>query len=105
MPFAQNYEAVIAWIVDHCPSTDKFAHTYVGLAIWLGAAVVLRRPLHSWAPLAVVVVAEVANECVDRLAHGGWFWHDTLQDAFFTWFWPVVLGLALRKFPHLRRAK
>ena len=105
MPYALRYEAVISWIVGLCPQPDKFAHTYAGLAIWLGAALVFRRPLHSWVPLGVVVLAEVANECVDRVAHGGWFWPDTLGDAAATWFWPLVIGLTLRFNPTLRRAR
>ena len=103
MAFLQTYEAVMAAIVDRAPGADKFAHSYVGLAIWLGAAMVLRRPLRSAVPLAVVVVAECINEGIDRLTYGSWRWHDTLGDALASWFWPLVLMLALRRCPGLRR--
>jgi hypothetical protein len=101
--FALRYEQLITWIVSACPAPDKFAHTYAGLGLWLGAAILLRRPLRSPLPLAIVIVLEVANECVDRVAHGGWMWHDTLGDAGATWFWPIVLTAALRRVVVLRR--
>lgn len=97
MNFAQRYESWIGWIVGHCPAPDKFAHTYAGLIIWVAAALVLRSRRKSLAPLAVVIVAEVANECIDRVAHGSWMWHDTLGDVAATWFWPVVLTGLLRR--------
>lgn len=103
MNFAHRYEQAINWIVSHCPAPDKFAHSYAGLMIWLLAAIVLRRPLRSLGPLLVVIAAEVGNECVDRVAHGGWMWPDTLGDAAATWFWPVVLWFAINRVPHLRR--
>ncbi len=89
--FALGYEHIIDWIVGACPGPDKFAHTYAGLAIWLGAAVLFRKPLRLPMPLAVVIVLELLNECVDRIAHGGWMWHDTLGDTAATWVWPTVL--------------
>lgn len=103
MDFPARYEAAIGWIVSLCPPPDKFAHTYAGLAIWMLAALLLRRSLASAAPLLVVIAAEVANEIVDRFAHGSWMWHDTLGDAAATWFWPVVLAGLMRWVPALRR--
>jgi hypothetical protein len=103
MVFATRYEAAITWIVSLCPPPDKFAHTYAGLAIWLVAALVLRRSLASVAPLLVVILAEVANEIVDRFAHGSWMWPDTLRDAAATWFWPLLLAGLMRWVPFLRR--
>lgn len=102
MNFAHRYEQAIQWIVSLCPQPDKFAHSYAGLTIWLLATLVLRRPLRSIMPLVVVVVAEVGNECIDRVAHGGWMWRDTLGDAGATWFWPSVLWLMLNYIPRLR---
>ncbi len=96
MQFALAYENVIGRIVAICPAPDKFAHTYAGLAIWLGTAILLRSGRRSITPLAVVVAAEIANECIDRVAHGSWMWRDTLGDMAATWFWPVLFTLALR---------
>jgi hypothetical protein len=97
MKFALAYEHGITWIVRQCPAPDKFAHTYAGLIIWLLAALLLKRPRGSLLPLLVVIAAEVGNECVDRVANGTWMWRDTLGDMAATWFWPVVLTMALRQ--------
>jgi hypothetical protein len=103
MDFPSRYEAAIGWIVARCPAPDKFAHCYAGLLIWVAAALILRRPLRSSRPVAVVVLAEVVNEVIDRFAHGAWLWRDTLGDAAATWFWPVLLTGLLRWVPRLRR--
>ncbi len=100
---ALRYEQFTAWIVSLCPAPDKFAHTYAGLAIWLGSAILLQRPLRSPVPLAIVIALEVANECVDRVAHGSWMWRDTLGDAAATWFWPILVTAALQRVKPLRR--
>ncbi len=101
MNFFQQYEAAIAWIVHLCPQPDKFAHTYAGLLIWLLSGLILRRPLWSIWTLVPVVVLELANEMVDRVAHGSWTWHDTWRDMAATWFWPFVLVACLQLFPAL----
>ena len=103
MEFALCYERIIGWIVSRCPAPDKFAHTYAGLAVWLTAGLIFRRPLRSALPLVVVIGVEIANECIDRVAHGSWMWRDTLGDAAATWFWPIVLTAALRWREALRR--
>lgn len=103
MDFISRYERTIIWIVSICPAPDKFAHTYAGLAIWVGAALLLRRSLRSPLPLALVVLAELGNEVIDRFAHGSWLWRDTLGDMTATWFWPVLLTCLLRWKPALRR--
>ena len=102
MKFVHQYERMINWIVSLCPAPDKFAHTFAGLAIWLLAALLLGKPLRSWAPLLTVIALECANEYMDYLAHGGVIWNGTGADMAATWFWPVVLFLALRIRPRLR---
>lgn len=101
MDLLQDYETTISWLVSLCPEPDKFAHTYAGLAIWLVAALLLRRPLRSGWTLVPVIALELANETVDWLARGSWFWPDTARDLAATWFWPLVLFAALRLFPWL----
>lgn len=104
MNFAIRYEQAIGWIVSQCPPPDKFAHTYAGLCLWLVSSILLRKPLSSPWPLAAVILAELANECVDRVAHGSWRWPDTIGDVVATLFWPFILMTSLRVFPHLRAA-
>ena len=102
MILISTYERLIDWIIAHAGGADKFAHVSAGLAIWLAAAIFLRRPLYSIRPLIVVAVAEAVNECIDRVAHGSWRWPDTRGDIAATMFWPTVLALALAYVPYLR---
>lgn len=101
MDIFSTYEQAINLIVSLCPQPDKFAHTYAGLAIWLTAGVVLRKPLYSIWPIVPVIALELANETMDRLSQGSWRWPDTLQDMAATWFWPVLLFGCMRFLPVL----
>ncbi|GGO99347.1 hypothetical protein [Stakelama pacifica] len=100
--FAVQYHQVINDIVALCPAPDKFAHTYAGLIIWLLSGIFMRRPLWSFLTLVPPVVLEVANEYMDRIVSGSWNWPDTRGDAAATWFWPLILVLAMRYMPWLR---
>lgn len=104
MSLLPYYLATIDWIVTLAPrGSDKIVHTYVGLAIWLGAAVVLRRSLGGRLPLLMVIVAELANETADYWGRAHWQWHDTQGDLIATLFWPFVLFAAIRWLPWLTR--
>ena len=100
-----DYGRLMDWIVETFAPThpDKIVHTYVGLGIWLGVAVVMRRPLASRLPLIAVIAAESGNELYDYLFRRSWNWHDTQGDMIATWFWPFVLFAALRWLPWLNR--
>ena len=100
---AQAYHAEVEHIVVSSGLGDKFFHTNVGLLIWIGAALVFRRSLRSTLPLAIVVVAEISNEILDRIAVGSWRWSDTLCDMAVTWFWPVVLTMLFHALGKLRQ--
>ena len=75
-------------------------HIYVGLAVFLGAAAVLRRPLGSWVPIAAVVAAALTGEAWDLIEtraigarpHLDRNWHDVWN----TCLWPAVLFLLAR---------
>jgi len=75
-------------------------HIYVGLAVFLLAAALLRRPLRDWRPLAAVLAAALAGETwdlIDTWRTGeapawGRNWHDVWN----TCFWPAVLFLCAR---------
>ncbi|WP_156135577.1 hypothetical protein [Novosphingobium malaysiense] len=103
MDIFHRYEHAINWIVSLCPQPDKFAHTYAGLGIWLLTGLISRKPLSSLWSLLPVVVLELANEAMDRVAHGAWQGRDTVRDMAATWFWPFVLCFCLRAFPGLSR--
>lgn len=75
-------------------------HIYVGLAIFLAAAALLRRPLGSWIPIAAVLAAALTGEAwdlIDTRAAGARLhldrnWHDLWN----TCFWPAMLFLLAR---------
>ena len=95
MRFVYDYHAGIDWIVRESGQTDKFVHVQAGLIIWSLAALVAGRRLGTSIPLAIVGLAEVVNEVMDRLYLGRWNWPDTILDAVATWAWPLVLTLLL----------
>lgn len=101
MDFLVWYEQTASWIVSFCPPPDKVAHSYAGLAIWLVAALTLRKPLHSVWPLLAAIALELGNEVIDRMAHGSWRMSDTTRDLAATWFWPFLLFACMRLFPWL----
>lgn len=96
MILASKYESGIDWVLRFCPDKDKFAHTYAGLALWLIAMLMMRKKFGSWNPLIVVMFFELANEIIDRIAHGAWVWVDTSGDIAATLFWPLLLTLVAR---------
>lgn len=103
MDFIAHYERSIRLIVRLFPGQDKFTHLCIGMSIWLFLALMLRKPLFSFWPLATIVVLELGNEYIDYLANGRMLWADTLGDMLATWFWPFVLAFLLERFPALSR--
>ena len=75
-------------------------HIYVGLAVFLIAAAVLRKSLRSIAPWFAVVAIAVAGELFDMrddiYSFGYWRWWASLHDVLNTLFWPSVLLLHAR---------
>jgi hypothetical protein len=75
-------------------------HIYVGLATWLVAAWLFRRPLRSYAPLLAVLLVAVLVEVVDLrddwVTRGRLRWWASAHDLANTLFWPTVLLLATR---------
>ena len=75
-------------------------HIYVGLAVFLLASWLLRRPLKSLVPIGAVLAVALAGEAWDLIdtANAGkrlpWAgsWHDIWNTAF----WPAVLFLLAR---------
>lgn len=93
------YASLIQQIGDGTGMVDSLLHVHAGMAVLLLARVVTRRSLSTPIPLAVVALAEFANELLDRMHYGSWRWTDKLGDVANTLFWPTVLfvGLRLRK--------
>jgi len=73
-------------------------HIHFGLAIFLAAAFLLRRPAGSWIPWFVLLGLELVNEWLD-LRHSNFGLRDigaSTKDIVNTMFWPTVLLLAIR---------
>ncbi|MGK6320142.1 hypothetical protein [Sphingomonas sp. DT-204] len=96
MELVNAYARIIAHITELCGGSDKFAHTYIGLAIWLVTLIVTRRPLTDWRALVPLMLLEGANEVMDRLSVGSWMPSETLKDIAATLFWPVTIILLVR---------
>ena len=94
------------WIGDGTGASDTLLHVHAGMAVLFLARIVTRRSLATPVPFLVVLVAELANEVLDRLSYGSWRWEDTLLDIVNTLFWPFVLmvGLRWRRAHELRQA-
>jgi cell shape-determining protein MreD len=75
-------------------------HIYVGLLVFLLAAIISRRPLKSLVPIGAVLLAALAGEAWDMLdtAQAGQRlrWDKSWHDLWNTAFWPFVLFLLAR---------
>jgi len=68
---------------------------YVGLTVMLAAAILFKRSLADWRPIAAVALASVAGEIwdvMDTVGHGGRpRWSGNWKDIWNTMFWPLIL--------------
>ena len=103
MNLAKSYHDIILWIGDGTGLPDAILHIHAGLAVLMIARVVFGRSLGTFIPFGFVVLAEAANEILDRLAFGAWRWSDTITDIGNTLFWPFVISLAVRVRPLIAR--
>lgn len=94
-------QTVKLWLVQHVDLAKDALHVYVGLTLFLGAALLFRWNLRSWKPLAVVAVAALAGEVWDlrdSLVYGTpihpW---GNWKDIWNTMFWPAALTLIARR--------
>lgn len=75
-------------------------HVYVGLAVFLVAAALLRKPLRSIVPWLLVLIVASMGELLDMrddiVSFGYWRWGASLHDVLNTLFWPTVLFLLAR---------
>ncbi len=75
-------------------------HVYVGLATFVLAALLLRKPERSIVPwlfvLAIAILGEIVDMHEDLRILAYWRWLDSLHDIVNTLFWPTVLLLLAR---------
>jgi hypothetical protein len=91
----ERYKAFADWVVIQAGGSDKLVHLNVGLLLWVVAALVLRRPLRSFAPLLSVTLIQITNEVIDYSVRAGWTWQDSVLDTLATLGWPCLLWLVL----------
>ena len=58
------------------PVSHDLLHAAAGLAVWLAAATVLRKPISSWTPMVAVTAIALFNEAVDLWVER---WPDPVQ--------------------------
>lgn len=93
-------QAAKLWLIGLTGLGKDALHIYVGLALFLGSAVLFKWSLASWKPWAIVLAAALLGEAWDirdRIASDmaldlAGDWHDIWN----TLFWPSVLVLLAR---------
>ena len=88
------------WLVQHLSLAKDALHIYVGLALFLGSALLFRWPLRSWKPWAVALAAALLGEAWDLRDSGVYHTRVNLwanwKDVWNTMFWPSALLLLAR---------
>ena len=102
-----GFQELKIWLTQVIGLPKDALHIYVGLTVFLLAAILLRRPLRSLVPIAAALAAASAGEAWDL--YDSWragerlrldrSWHDVWN----TCFWPFVLFLLARYTRLLRR--
>lgn len=85
--------------------TSDSLHVLVGVALWVVAAIALRRPLTLWLPWLVVLVAAILNETVDLWVEQwpmpAMQYGESAKDILLTMLLPTLLMAAARWRPGL----
>ncbi len=96
MDIPARYAELINQIGDGTGMADSLLHVHAGMAVLLATRVITGRRLSTPLPLAMVALAELVNEVLDRIHWGSWRWSDTSSDIINTLFWPTMLFVGLR---------
>ena len=83
-------------------------HVFFGVAVWLVAALLVRRPISSWRPwlwlLAIIAWSETVDLWVEQWPDPGQQYGEGAKDLVLTMAVPTLLMLAARLRPDLFRA-
>lgn len=94
------YNALKTQLAELLGVTKDALHIHIGLAIFLGVALVFRRSLASWIPWLALLAFELVNELMDifHIHEGviGFEVGDSMKDVLNTMFWPTVVLIAAR---------
>lgn len=95
-----GFQQAKLWLAAWAGLPKDALHIYVGMAVFLLAAALMRAPLRSWRPLAAVVLVALAGEAWDIAdtwrAGRKVFWWRNWHDVWNTCFWPAALFLLAR---------
>jgi hypothetical protein len=95
-----GFQQAKLWVAAWAGLPKDALHIYVGMAVFLLAAALLRAPLRSSRPLAAVLLAALAGEAWDIAetwrAGETVFWARNWHDVWNTCFWPAALTLLAR---------
>ena len=91
------------WLMNLTGLSKDALHVYVGLAVFLGMALIFRLPLRDWRPLAAAFLAAIVGEIwdvIDRLRPDrDPLWASNWHDLWNTMFWPTMIFLIVRLLP------
>jgi uncharacterized membrane protein len=90
------------WISEQTGLADNLLHLHAGLAIFVLAQLITRRPYHSFTPFLWVAFAEAGNEILDYFMASGWP-ADTYEDIANTLFWPFIISFTARLARHVSK--
>jgi hypothetical protein len=94
------YQATKLFLVSALGLSRDALHIYVGLGVYFVVAILPRRPLSSFVPLAAALLPALAGEALDLRddvrSLGYWRWQASLGDVLNTTFWPFVIWLLAR---------
>ncbi len=97
MQFIQDLKLLL---LDAVPLSRDGFHIYLGLVMYLGAALALRRSLSNpWmllAPLIVAILLEGADLMADIETYGYMRWHASLKDILNTVLGPLAVWSVAR---------
>ncbi len=96
MTLPDAYAAIKESMSEATGASEELLHVHFGLLIFVSAAIVLRRRMHSNWPVGLVWVFALANEAVDFFA-AGYEAFPSLLDAINTVVWPTILYLVARR--------
>ena len=96
MTLPDAYAALKESMSDATGATEELLHVHFGLLIFVAAALLLRRRMHSNWPVGLVWAFALANEAVDFFATGYEF-GPSMLDVVNTVIWPTVLHLVARR--------
>lgn len=95
--YANSYSSAKSALGNALGLSDDLLHVHMGLLIFVAAALLTRRRMRSWIPLATVALFAMANEVIDYFGPDPWNDGLSALDLVNTLVWPLVLFLLARR--------